>query len=911
MPLSEKAQAALKYAAMGLKVLPLHSIYNGRCTCGNPSCTSPGKHPRTKNGLKDATDDAATVRNWWITHDDSNIGIVTGVASGIVVIDVDGEAGEESLKNLESDYGALPRTWEQLTGGGGRHIVFRRMDWAQVKNRVRLAPGIDVRADDGYIVAEPSTHVSGNMYFWEADHHPDDVPLADVPAAWQDLFRDQPREFQTVELPEVFPQGERNNLMFKLGASLRARGLSEAALLAALQTENQTHCTPPLSPKEVETIAHSCTRYAPGEILQVAKAMEAPAPPVDMDEFKALLETNAYYSDAVVGALVAMDGSGNPCYFDALQQVRSVPGFKAKDFNDARKKYVARQRGLRVVQGNEGAPLLDELLPGIPVKGLHMPDKWRLDKSGSIFRFEDKREGDMPVIITACPHPVFPVERLHNLDAGTEKLRVAFFRDGQWRDVVVDASKASSRNSIVQLSDFGLQVTSESAKHLVTYLADFCTANRKVLPLRRSTSRLGWIGTKEFAPYAPGVAYDGDLAYQFVYNAVRAEGEATEWVAMATRVRQAPMLRIVMAASFASPLVALTGYQPFFLHIWGESGAGKTVAQELALSVWGDPSQMLKTLNTTMVGLERHAAFFHSLPVCLDELQALLQKYLAMDDIVYALALGKSKGRGKTNGGVEIESEWHNIFITSGEEPVSKENTAGGARNRVIELFMDSSAYKPAKIEAGELAMWLLTCYGHAGRSFVDGIVKASGGMRKPVLDVWTSLRAEIKNSEYTDKHINNVSMLALGDYYASKIIFGKDETEARAEAIILAMDVLERIEKASQVDPIRRAWNFVADWVAANLPRFEMNYDGAQPRLGWKVLSMEDGCEMLMVIPQQLSDALKSAGFSSAKSLRGFCDCGYLKGSQESDQVRYTIKRAVAGQRHRVIALYYPLVRD
>jgi hypothetical protein len=95
-----------------------------------------------------------------------NIGIVTGAASGIVVIDVDA-GGEETLARLEREHGPLPPTVMARTGGGGRHIYFRHPG-VPVKNDVkkRLAPGVDIRGDDGFVVAPPSLHKSGNLYEW-------------------------------------------------------------------------------------------------------------------------------------------------------------------------------------------------------------------------------------------------------------------------------------------------------------------------------------------------------------------------------------------------------------------------------------------------------------------------------------------------------------------------------------------------------------------------------------------------------------------------------------------------------------------------------------------------------------------------------------------------------------------------
>ena len=86
-------KAALDYAAMGWAVLPLHAVEKGRCTCGDAGCGSPGKHPRTNHGLKDATSDPDTIRAWWAAWPDSNVGVRTGEESGIVVLDVDPRHG--------------------------------------------------------------------------------------------------------------------------------------------------------------------------------------------------------------------------------------------------------------------------------------------------------------------------------------------------------------------------------------------------------------------------------------------------------------------------------------------------------------------------------------------------------------------------------------------------------------------------------------------------------------------------------------------------------------------------------------------------------------------------------------------------------------------------------------------------
>jgi hypothetical protein len=95
--------AALAYAARGWHVLPVHWIVDERCSCGDADCKSPGKHPLTKRRLLDATTDEATIRNWWNKWSFANVAIRTGEVSQILVVDMDGENGQETWRSIKGD----------------------------------------------------------------------------------------------------------------------------------------------------------------------------------------------------------------------------------------------------------------------------------------------------------------------------------------------------------------------------------------------------------------------------------------------------------------------------------------------------------------------------------------------------------------------------------------------------------------------------------------------------------------------------------------------------------------------------------------------------------------------------------------------------------------------------------------
>jgi hypothetical protein len=143
-------KAALAYAAEGWPVLPLR-----------------GKVPLTKHGVKDATKDEAQITQWWTRWPDANIGLATGTKSGRLVLDIDiknNKQGDESLRQLEEQYGPLSQTRKSVTASGGAHFVFRMPD-VTVKSRNGVREGIDLLADGKYFVAPPST-INGVAYRW-------------------------------------------------------------------------------------------------------------------------------------------------------------------------------------------------------------------------------------------------------------------------------------------------------------------------------------------------------------------------------------------------------------------------------------------------------------------------------------------------------------------------------------------------------------------------------------------------------------------------------------------------------------------------------------------------------------------------------------------------------------------------
>jgi hypothetical protein len=284
---------ALGYAAVGFKVLPVHSPVGvpgaaacpcrrqrcvHRCSCMDRECAHPGKHPRTRNGLKDATTDPEVITRWFRTWSGANLGLVPGV--DMVAVDVDPlHGGASALAALVAEHGPLTPTLTAWTGGGGLHALYR----APGPYNGTLCRGVDLKGNEmGYIVVAPSLHISGRRYEWA-----NELPIAVAPQWLAERMLSRPPVLRNVHVGLVSggpaddglvrtvadaPEGERNHLVFwaacramerggspellsRIAAAARANGLGEARRGATL-----TVPTPGVSLDEVDRTIGSATK---------------------------------------------------------------------------------------------------------------------------------------------------------------------------------------------------------------------------------------------------------------------------------------------------------------------------------------------------------------------------------------------------------------------------------------------------------------------------------------------------------------------------------------------------------------------------------------------------------------------------------------------------------------------------
>jgi hypothetical protein len=231
-------------------------------------CDPRSKRPRTPQGFKNATTDLTVIRGWWEKEPDSMIGMPTGALSGVVVLDVDGDLGFESLRKIEREHGALPRTTSVTTPGGGQHFYFRHPGVEVPCSVAKLAPSVDVRGDGGYVITPPSQTADGRGYVVDEESAPAELPPWLLSAAatsteprqarpaseWLSIVR------EGVRGPEPWT-GEgsegRNHALTRLCGHLLRRYVDPPIVLELAQLVNEHRFRPPLPQHEVVRIVDS------------------------------------------------------------------------------------------------------------------------------------------------------------------------------------------------------------------------------------------------------------------------------------------------------------------------------------------------------------------------------------------------------------------------------------------------------------------------------------------------------------------------------------------------------------------------------------------------------------------------------------------------------------------------------
>ncbi|MYL85435.1 DUF927 domain-containing protein, partial [Desulfovibrio aerotolerans] len=227
-----------------------------------------------------------------------------------------------------------------------------------------------------------------------------------------------------IQVPASIPETKRNDTLFRVAASLHAKGLSDQAIREALLAENAAKCVPPLDTQEVEDIVQNVTaRYPKG----------GTPPAVAVPEFLASLNAT----------------------------MTTTPG--------------------NVVQTQ--LPTIHSMLHDAPVsENAIVPGRMALSLHDGIAAWVDNGKGQAG-FKHVFPVAIVLVERLKCVHTGKEQVKIAWHMDDVWHYQMVDRKVIADTRDIVSLASFGLPITSEHKDFLVKYLSAYDFINRRCIPL--------------------------------------------------------------------------------------------------------------------------------------------------------------------------------------------------------------------------------------------------------------------------------------------------------------------------------------------------------------------------------------------------------------------------------------------
>lgn len=485
--------------------------------------------------------------------------------------------------------------------------------------------------------------------------------------------------------------------------------------------------------------------------------------------------------------------------------------------------------------------------------------------------------------------PITIIRRLRNQETGVTQIELAWARNGIWASVMVPKSMISSASKIVSLSDYDVPVTSETAKLLVKYLAELDSRNDNELLTEISTSKLGWfLNSNTFLPYDDEIEFDGDRRFSYISESITERGDADTWMkhVLELRTTEKREIKFMMAASFASVLLAKLGSLPYIVDLWGDTEGGKTVTLMLAASIWADPDEnrYIGDFKATEVALETRADLLNHLPMILDDTSKVSKRIADnFEGFVYDMCSGKGKSRSNKELGAQRENHWRNVILTNGERPLTGYTSQGGAANRILEIQCTDYIFKDPQ----KTASILKSHYGFAGKMFVEAVQTLK---EEEIRQIFNTFYQEMASDDAMQKQAMSMASLLTADKIAEEYIFKDGITIGMEEAKAVLTD-------RNVVSDGRRAYDYIVEKIEMNGRCFDSGNNSEQ----WGVIEGEGEVRWAYLYPQALNQICREGAFSRQAAESWMAKKGLIKTGKDG---KTAIVKRIEGTCRRMIAI-------
>jgi putative DNA primase/helicase len=461
----------------------------------------------------------------------------------------------------------------------------------------------------------------------------------------------------------------------------------------------------------------------------------------------------------------------------------------------------------------------------------------------------------------------------------------------------------------------GLQIEYRWRKLILEYIASFHYMSRSIA----TTKRVGWHKSGAFVLPAQVIG-SGDVRYQETGRAAEIfsmRGDLESWKKeIAGPCAGNPVLILSVCCAFAGPLLEKVGVGGGGVHLVGDSSSGKSLAQLVAATVFGDPERFAASWDATKGGIEIEAASRNNTILILDEIKRANPKWV--QEIAYAIANGVGKGTMTKDREARAKLTWRLLFLSSGERSLAEHAALSGnpshagAELRIVDINAGTRKFRAFDNVHGktgeqfhrELSVAVTHNYGHAGPALVKAIIDGEG--KDDLGGLYNKVREHFEaESAQAGRVADRFAIMAMaGEYAISKRILPWRKGSALSACKQLFCEWLETVGDGNAED--RQILQAIADFIDMNAdgrfsPREEGPSYGGQPaapivrdRAGYIDQPGAEESRRFLFFRKPLVEA--ADGFGLSRVLTALETAGAIEVTEENGRKRHQKKFRLPG---------------
>lgn len=488
-----------------------------------------------------------------------------------------------------------------------------------------------------------------------------------------------------------------------------------------------------------------------------------------------------------------------------------------------------------------------------------------------------KHVGDEGVLVKICRQPVIISQKFLDTVQKTVRYMLAYKTptSQQWKllPAPVEGNVIFNNRRLVDLASAEVPVTSSNASALVDFLDAFLAENEKNIPVTYTINRVGWYEKPngEIDYIEPRrkctLEVDGVERELLVDNQntvaqyLRQKGSIDEWKRGYDKVKIFPIVRFLIAAAVATPLLYVLNERNFFVYVYTVTTAGKTSAFRVAASAVGDTNELIRSFDGTLNGLTGIAATANDVGLILDEKEsadARLRESLAQ--FIHGICDGVERQRADRNGNAKQTKRWRVIGICNGETQLLADNSKGGEYTRVLQLAAPNPILPPDICR--DVRDIFCDNYGWIFPAVIDEILEVGFDALRALYKI-AQKRFSEHYPEILDDYRRYIALVTVDDLILNKIL-SVDEEVAAADALKNAFEIFKLVPTRAEISDASRELDFVRDFVTVHQKYFEGFRDFDATKVP-KIFGKFDA-EFVYIVGSVLKDECKRCGFDYKK---------------------------------------------